>query len=343
MEKLTDVMVRYHSLSNEAMARADRQFSALEAEMAKAQNVIRESVSQLSGSLTGLDSHSTDQRQILKSLIDEMLQMTGTEDNKADEHAGLQRFFDETNALVGEFVAKMAELGESSASIAEIFDQMQSQAERITTSLNVITEVTKQTDMLALNAAIEAARAGEAGRGFAVVADEVRKLAMRTSGFNSEIRQALDDMLGSLQDAGGRVAQATQADMSVADRSKATLAELGREMANLTSRAREHSRNISAVAEQMERLTKDGIRAMQFEDIVTQMLARISKETDSTGQFLHSFLSLHQDQEDKDGLHRFETRSHRLEALLAKSGMEFGSDASAFADAPANSSTVELF
>jgi methyl-accepting chemotaxis protein len=345
--ELKDAMTEYHVLSGEAMAHAELQFTALEKEMQEAQEIIRNSVSKLSGSLTGLESQSTSQRQVLRSLIDEMLQMTGSDDTQMREQAGLQRFFDETNALIGEFVGKMEELKATSQGTASSFEQMKGQVGRITTTLNDVAGITKQTDLLALNAAIEAARAGEAGRGFAVVADEVRNLAARTGEFNIDIRNALNDILSSLDEVGQRIAAATHIDMSIAEKSQATLLDMASELMELTGKAREHSNHITAVTEQMHELTQEGVMAMQFEDIVTQMITRISQRTNNVGDYLHAFLRLHDDRKETDGLQRFRTRSQRLVELLVNSHVKTdaikGGGPVKAAASEAGSGDIELF
>ena len=323
VNNLNAVMSEYQVLSDEAMAHAQIQFSSLETEMREAQEVIRASVNRISGSLTGLESQSSDQRQVLASLIEQMLQMTEAGGTRDDEQISLQRFFDETNSLIAEFVAKMTQLQSTSQGIASSFDEMQRQVTRITGSLNDIAGITKQTDLLALNAAIEAARAGEAGRGFAVVADEVRTLAARTGEFNVEIRNGLNDILTSLQTVGHRVADAANIDMSLAEKSRTTLHDLGSELLELTSQAREHSRHITAVTEQMHSLTQEGVMAMQFEDIVTQMMDRISQRASNVGEYMNAFLALHHDNE-ADGLQRFSKRSQKLVELLVHSRQQFG-------------------
>src|SRR5574343_1051946 len=213
IDDLNNAMSEYNVLSNEAMAHAELQFSSLEKDMHEAQEVIRASVNKLSGSLTGLESQSSDQRQVLRSLINQMLQMTDS-NNSENSQVSLQRLFDETNALIAEFVSKMTQLQATSQGIANSFEQMQDQVKHITGSLNDIAGITKQTDLLALNAAIEAARAGEAGRGFAVVADEVRDLSGRTNHFSQQIRASLMKMQGTIEATEQAINQMAAQDMT---------------------------------------------------------------------------------------------------------------------------------
>lgn len=65
-------------------------------------------------------------------------------------------------------------------------------SQRAGTILELINELSEQTNILAINAMIEAAGAGEAGRRFAVVGEEIRKLADRVGGSAKEIREIVE-------------------------------------------------------------------------------------------------------------------------------------------------------
>src|SRR5450759_2493996 len=82
---------------------------------------------------------------------------------------------------------RIKRLGESSQEIGEIVD--------------LISDITEQTNVLALNAAIQAASAGEAGRGFSVVAEEVQRLAERSGEATRQIGALVKTIQGDTHDA----------------------------------------------------------------------------------------------------------------------------------------------
>jgi twitching motility protein PilJ len=79
----------------------------------------------------------------------------------------------EIRTQIQETSKRIKRLGESSQEIGEIVE--------------LISDITEQTNVLALNAAIQAASAGEAGRGFSVVAEEVQRLAERSGEATKQI------------------------------------------------------------------------------------------------------------------------------------------------------------
>ena len=91
---------------------------------------------------------------------------------------------------------RIKRLGESSQEIGEIVD--------------LIADITEQTNVLALNAAIQAAGAGEAGRGFSVVAEEVQRLAERSGEATKQIGAIVKTIQTDTHDAVGAMERSTQ-------------------------------------------------------------------------------------------------------------------------------------
>ena len=161
----------------------------------------------------------------------------------------------------------------SSEEAAMVIDSLSERAQEIGNILNVIDDITEETNLLALNAAIIAAQAGEHGRGFAVVADEIRDLAERTSTSTREIAELIKAVQEGAQNA---VATVFKSSKDVEEGVKLSQ-EAGAALSQILERARtsmERTREIaSAVAQQSEH-TKE---VMTFFEKINSMIAQVAQ------------------------------------------------------------------
>ncbi|WP_164673211.1 methyl-accepting chemotaxis protein [Vibrio sp. ArtGut-C1] len=173
-------------------------------------------------------------------------------------------------------VSELTELSRSFILLTELTHKFVSDSQKIGSILDVIEEVSEQTNLLSLNAAIEAARAGEQGRGFAVVANEVRTLAARTKTATIEI----ESVIKSIASAANDITSAINAAKNNADACTNSVQESSAQLDSIThviSRMVEMNQHISIATSQQEQsanVMTDMINNIRsFADMATQQAA----------------------------------------------------------------------
>ncbi|TXC91124.1 methyl-accepting chemotaxis protein [Metabacillus litoralis] len=96
---------------------------------------------------------------------------------------------------IKELTEKNKEMGTNIGQVDTTMDALNKEISQIKEIVEMIKNVSEETNLLSLNASIEAARAGAAGRGFAVVADEIRKLADQTKTSSLRIETVISSIL----------------------------------------------------------------------------------------------------------------------------------------------------
>ncbi|WP_255248189.1 methyl-accepting chemotaxis protein [Terribacillus saccharophilus] len=115
------------------------------------------------------------------------------------ELSKLNQVIDALQGKVQHVAAQAEQLSATSSDINEQANSANQNSRQIGEVVQLIEQISTQTNLLGLNAAIEAARSGEAGKGFGVVADEIRKLSDNTKEAIQTIGKSLTEIRSSIE------------------------------------------------------------------------------------------------------------------------------------------------
>ncbi|MWV62204.1 hypothetical protein DCO58_05455 [Helicobacter saguini] len=172
-----------------------------------------------------------------------------------------KEFIDETSESMNTLLQDLESCVASQDELNTRLDTLGKSVLDIKNVLNLIYDVSKQTNLLALNAAIEAARAGEHGRGFAVVADEVRKLAESTQKSLGEV----ETTIGIVNDNLDNISQSVQKNSQTFENLSKSGEESKQSLSNIQENVTEVIQNIKTQNDKTLDLTN------QTKDVISSM------------------------------------------------------------------------
>jgi len=187
VQTITDTSVQVAASAQETQATAMHLAEAAE-HQAQEISSASDRISEIAASINQVSKNSAESADVAQRSVQIATKGAGV---VRETIAGMDSIRDQ----IQETSKRIKRLGESSQEIGSIVE--------------LINDISEQTNILALNAAIQAASAGEAGRGFAVVADEVQRLAERASNATKRIETLVQTIQSDTNEAVSSMEQTT--------------------------------------------------------------------------------------------------------------------------------------
>ncbi|MDF2984637.1 MAG: methyl-accepting chemotaxis sensory transducer [Eubacterium sp.] len=192
-------------------------------------------------------------------------------------------------------VEEMNAIAEATKQSKETIARLEQRSGDISKFVQVITEISAQTNMLALNASIESARAGEQGKGFAVVAQEIRNLAEGSQKAAKDIAALIKEITEDTQnavsamDTGSELVDRGLSIFEDARNSFNRVAEANKEMNeklaivnNDTNKAAGHSDKVVAIVREVKDINTGTLQDLEQIAMASEELVASMEELDSS-------------------------------------------------------------
>ena len=221
-----------------------------------------------------LQSHLETQDEVIRRMLSASDSVTGNDD---EGDVSFERMVQDVTAVLENFVNTIIDTSRVSVELVDTMGQITNEVQKIDGNLGEMDSIAGQTNLLAINAAIEAARAGEAGRGFAVVAQEVQNLSSRSQQFSEDIRRNVSTVQELVTHVEKSINEVASQDMNFALQSKKSVESLMEEIRTLDASRNNAANELAGIAETVSEDVNTGVRKMQFQDMVDQILQRVNE------------------------------------------------------------------
>ncbi|MBM7563712.1 HAMP domain-containing protein [Paenibacillus sacheonensis] len=260
---------------------------------------------EIAGGATSLAVEAEKGSDLTSEIGQQMQQVTTANQEMGAAASEVEKASRQGTVYMNSLIEKTGMTEEMTRSMVEKVDRLKESTRSIRKILEVLDNMTKQTNILSLNATIEAARAGTAGKGFMVVADEIRKLADQSrqsidvvGQITETIQREIDETVSVLSDAYPifqeqiqSVKEANQIFLTVQGQMGDFVGRLGTVTNSIGTLERsqlvlsEAMGNVSAVAEESSATSEEVASLSSEQTNISESLVRLSDklETVSTG------------------------------------------------------------
>ncbi|GEN88917.1 methyl-accepting chemotaxis protein [Oceanobacillus sojae] len=280
-ENLNGIIQQVRDKSNHLASSAE-ELNASTDQNTSATEQISASMQEAAEGMNSLNTSITHSSKLAQEMTESIYNIESSSNQVSDTATDAMTAVKEGNTALSTTIDQMEYIKKNTYELSNNIQGLGNQSAQISNIIDVITDISEQTNLLALNATIEAARAGEHGKGFAVVADEVRKLAEKSSDSAEQIK----DMINAIQNETTNTVNAMKAatdevekGISIANNADKSFTNITGYVDSITNQIMQVNAGIQEIAATTKHFTNTFEEVGSIGDAVSQETENVSAST----------------------------------------------------------------
>jgi methyl-accepting chemotaxis protein len=250
---------------------ASQELQAIERQVGQARDILTDAIRKIASNFQVLDHQTASQKALIQEILDAI---SGTAGKNAN-HISAQVFARETSQVLHQFTDLLATVSKQSIRTVYRIDDMARELDAVFKLVASVNEISEETFILAVNATIEAAHADGGGKSFAVIAANVRELSKKTRRFNEQIESQIVKARQTVNEVRETIGDMASRDLNVALAGKERVQDMLLQLQTFERFVATSLDKATHSAGLIRTAADEAVTALQFEDIVMQLLQEI--------------------------------------------------------------------